>query len=66
MHANTFLKLPIESVDCGTLAPTYPYGVNGQGYLFCGRCAHYIRLVYQTKTGVSCSDCGQALALATP
>jgi len=66
MRADIFLNLPIETVDCGTLAPTYPYGDNGQGYLYCRWCAHYIRLVCGTKTGVRCSDCGQVLAMDAP
>jgi hypothetical protein len=66
MRVDTFHKLSIETVDCETLAPTYPYGVSGQGYLSCLWCAHSIRLVCRTKTGVRCSDCGQALALAAP
>jgi hypothetical protein len=66
MRADTFLNLPIETVDCGTLAPTYPDGFNGPGYLYCSWCAHYIRLVCHTKTGVSCSDCGQVLNIVTP
>ena len=63
MLADTFLNLPIETVDCGPLAPTYSDGFNGAGYLYCSWCTHFIRLVCRTKTGVSCSDCGQALAL---
>ena len=64
MLADTFLNLPIETVDYGTLAPTYPDGFNGQGYWYCSWCGHDIRLVCHTKTGVRCSDCGQALGLA--
>jgi hypothetical protein len=64
MLADTFLNLPFETVDCGPLALTYPYGLNGPGYLYCSWCGHDIRLVCHTKTGVSCSDCGQAIALA--
>ena len=63
MLADTFLNLPIETVDCEALAPTYPYGVNGPGYLYCSWCTHSIRLVCRTKTGVRCSDCGQVLAM---
>jgi len=66
MRADTFLNLPIETVNCGTLAPTYPDGFNGPGYLYCSWCTHYIRLVCRTKTGVRCSDCGQTLAFADP
>ena len=36
IRADTFLKLPVETVDCETLALTYPYGVSGQGYLYRG------------------------------
>ena len=64
MRADTFLNLPIETVDCGTYAPTYPDGFNGPGYLYCSWCTHYIRLVCRTKTGVRCSDCGQNLDIA--
>jgi len=64
MHADTFLNLPIETVDWGPLAPTYPFRFNGPGYLYCSWCTHFIRLVCRTKAGLSCSDCGQALALA--
>jgi hypothetical protein len=64
MRADTFLNLPIEAVDWGTLAPTYPFRFNGPGYLYCSWCTHFIRLVSRTKAGVSCSDCGQALAMA--
>ena len=63
MHADMYLKLPIETVDWEKLDPTYPFRFNGPGYLYCRWCTHYIRLVCHTKTGVSCSDCGQALAL---
>ena len=35
MRADTFLKLPIETVDCETLAPTRLYGVSGQGFFYC-------------------------------
>jgi len=66
MLADTFLNLPIETVDCGTLAPTYPDGFNGPGYLYCMGCAHDIRLVCRTQSGVRCLDCGQALAVAIP
>jgi hypothetical protein len=65
MRADTFLNLPIETVDWGTLSPTYPFRFNGPGYLYCRWCTHYIRLVRHTKTEVRCSDCGQALALPT-
>ena len=64
MLADTFLNLPIETVDCGPLASTYSDGFDGAGYLYCSWCTHFIRLVCRTKAGVSCSDCGQALALA--
>jgi hypothetical protein len=64
MLADTFLNLPIETVDCGPLAPNYSDGFDGAGYLYCSWCTHFIRLVCRTKAGVSCSDCGQALALA--
>lgn len=55
---------PIEAVNWGTLAPTYPFRFNGPGYLYCRWCTHYIRMVSQTETGVRCSDCGQTLAQA--
>lgn len=64
MLSDTYLKLPIETVDWEKLDPTYPFRFNGPGYLYCRWCTHYIRLVCHTKTGVSCSDCGQALASA--
>jgi hypothetical protein len=48
MRADTFLKLPIETVDGETLAPTYPYGVSGQGYLSCMWCARMIKKLFQT------------------
>jgi len=64
MRADNFLNLPIETVNWGKLSPTYPFRFNGPGYLYCRWCTHYIRLVCYTKTGVSCSNCGQALALA--
>ena len=64
MLADTFLNLPIETVDCGPLAPTYSDGLNGAGYLYCSWCTHFIRLVCRTKTGVSCADCGQNLDIA--
>ena len=54
----------IETVHWGNLAPTYPFRFNGPGYLYCRWCTHYIRVVCRTQAGVSCSDCGQALALA--
>ena len=63
MDADTFLNLPIESVNCETLTPSYPYGSSGPGYLFCLWCGHSIRLVCHTKSGVGCSDCGQALTV---
>ena len=66
MRADTFLNLPIETVDWGTLSPTYPFRFNGPGYLYCRWCTHYIRLVRHIKSEVQCSDCGQALALPTP
>jgi len=66
MRADPFLNIPIETIGCEILAPTYPDGFNGPGYLYCSWCAHYIRLVCRTKTRVSCSDCGQALAVAAP
>ena len=64
MLSDTFLNLPIETVDCGALAPTYPYGGDGPGYLYCLWCGHYIRLVCHTTAGVKCADCGQAVAMA--
>ena len=64
MFADILSWSPIETVNWGTLAPTYPFRFNGSGYLYCRWCTHYIRLVRHTQTGVSCSDCGQALALA--
>ena len=64
MLTDTHTRAPIEMVNWGTLSPTYPFRFNGPGYLYCRWCAHYIRLVCRTKTGVSCADCGQALALA--
>jgi hypothetical protein len=41
MRADTFLNLPIETVDWGTLSPTYPFRFNGPGYLYCLGCARY-------------------------
>ena len=64
MLADTRAWSPIETVNWGTLSPTYPFRFNGPGYLYCRWCTHYIRLVCRTQTGVNCSDCGQALALA--
>ena len=64
MLADTLAWSPIETVNWGTLSPTYPFRFNGPGYLYCRWCTHYIRLVRHTKTEVRCSDCGQALALA--
>jgi hypothetical protein len=64
MRTDTFLNLPIESVDCETLAPTYPFRSNGPGDLYCSWCLHSLRLVCRTKTGVSCADCGQNLDIA--
>jgi hypothetical protein len=64
MLADTLSWFPIETVNWGALSPTYPFRFNGPGYLYCMWCTHFIRLVCRTKTGVSCSGCGQALALA--
>ena len=64
MLADTILNLPIESVDCETLAPTYPFQSNGPGDLYCGWCLHSLRLVCHTKTEVHCADCGQNLDIA--
>ena len=61
MDAETFLNLPIESVDWEKLVPMYPYGSSGPGYLYCLWCGHSIRLVCHTQTGLCCSDCGQPL-----
>ena len=55
---------PIETVNWGMLSPTNPFRFYSPGYLYLRWCAHYIRLVSHTKTEVSCSDCGQALAIA--
>jgi hypothetical protein len=66
MLADTFLNLPIETVNCGTLAPTYPDGFNGPGYLYCNWCAHYIRLVCQTKSEVRCSDLKRETSCGAP
>jgi hypothetical protein len=63
MLADTRSWSPIETVNWGTLSPTYPFRFNGPGYLYCMWCTHFIRLVCRTKTGVSCSDCGQALGV---
>ena len=64
MLADRFLNIPIESIEDETLAPPFSYGSTGQGTLYCRWCGHTIRLVSSTKAGVSCSDCGQALALS--
>ena len=64
MFSDNFLNLPIETIDCGPLAPTYPHGFEGPGYLYCMWCSHFIRLVSVTKTGVTCSDCGQDLTVS--
>ena len=63
MFSDTFLNLPVETVDCGALSPTFPYGGNGPGYLYCMWCSHYIRLICPTNTGVRCSDCGQEIGM---
>jgi hypothetical protein len=52
MLTDTFLHLPIESIEYETLALTYPFRSNGPGDLC------------RTKTGVSCADCGQNLDIA--
>jgi len=57
---------PIKTDNGGTLPPMYIYRFNGPGYLYCRRCGHEIRLVYRTKTGVRCLDCGQVLNIVTP
>lgn len=64
MNADTFLKIPIESIDCVIRTTTSPFGFSDQEDLYCGWCLHEIRLVCRTKTGVSCSDCGQTLDIA--
>jgi len=64
MRTDPIFNRPIETVDWGTLVPTYPFRFNGPGYLYCRWCTHYVRLVCRTKTGVSCMDGGHALALA--
>ena len=56
----------IKTDNGGTLPPMYIYRFNGPGYLYCRGCGHEIRLVYRTKTGVRCLDCGQVLNLVTP
>ena len=63
MLADTRFWSPIETVNWGSLSPTYPFRFNGPGYVYCRWCTHYIRLVCRTETDVRCSDCGQALAL---
>jgi len=64
MLTETLSWTPIETVNWGTLAPTYPFRFNGPGYLYCRWCTHYIRMVWQMQTGVRCSECGHALARA--
>ena len=50
MRADPFLNIPIETIDCEILAPTYPDGFNGPGYLYC-------KLVYPLHSiGVSHED----------
>ena len=65
MLANTFLRLPIETVDSVPLDSTDDFQVTGPGALYCGWCLHDIRLVSRTKTGVTCADCGQYLDIAS-
>ena len=64
MLSDTHFWSPIETVNWGNFAPTYPFRFNGPGHLYCRWCTHYIRVVCRTKTVVLCSDSGQALALA--
>ena len=64
MLTDTFLRLPIDTVDSMSFLSTGSFGGNWPGVLFCGWCLHDIRLVSRTKTGVSCADCGQHLDIA--
>jgi hypothetical protein len=64
MFSEKSMSLPVETVDWNRLLPTYPYRFKGPAYLYCVWCEHFIRLVCRTQSGVQCSDCGQALALA--
>lgn len=62
MLSLTVPMLPIETVNWHALLPTYPFRFYGQGYLYCVRCQHYIRLVSVSNKEVSCSDCTKVLA----
>ena len=58
---------PIKTDNGGTtLPPMYIYRFNGPEYLYCRECSHAIRLVYRTKSGVRCLNCGQVVNLVTP
>ena len=66
MLSRTYSWSLLDTGPWGTLSPRHFFRFNGPGNLYCMGCAHNIRWVCRTKTGVRCLDCGQTLAVAIP
>ena len=64
MFSETSMSLLVETVDWNRLSPTYPYRFKGPAYLYCVWCEHFIRLVRPSNAGLTCSDCGEVLAIS--
>jgi hypothetical protein len=65
MSIETFMPLPVETVNWNRLSPTYPFRFNGPAYLYCVWCEHFIRQVRPSNVGLQCSDCKKVLAVSS-
>jgi hypothetical protein len=64
MFSETSKTLPVETVDWNRLSPTYPFRFKGPAYLYCVWCEHFIRRVRPSSADLTCSDCGEVLAIS--